>query len=83
MVQFKDVFLGKEVRGYTRAPPARSACAPAASTTTSTNVGAPAPPHVLRDARQLLVRRLLQGDAITYAWELLTGVYRTSPPTAW
>ena len=61
MNQFKDVFLGREKRDYTRAddvaevharqrqaqrPRQRRAVAPAS--------------HVLRDARQLLVRRLLQ-----------------------
>ena len=46
---------------YVRAPPRRrSACASAASTTTSRTSGHGPPPHVLRDARQLLVRRLLQ-----------------------
>ena len=32
----------------------------------------PPPRHVLPDERQLLVRRLLQGRRIAYAWELLT-----------
>ena len=40
MNQFKDVFLGKETRDYTRAHDRRrSACASAASTTTSTTSG--------------------------------------------
>jgi alanyl-tRNA synthetase len=31
-----------------------------------------APPHVLRDAGKFLLRRLFQGEAIPFAWELLT-----------
>ena len=48
----------------------------------------PAPRHVLPDERQLLVRRLLQGGAIAYAWELLTsseadGGYGFDPKDLW
>ena len=42
MVQFKNVFTGVEKRDYARAPPRRrNACAPAASTTTSTMSATP------------------------------------------
>ncbi len=61
MVQFKNVFTGMEKRPYDGRPRRRSASAPAASTTTSKTWATRAPPHVLRDAGQLLVRRLLQG----------------------
>ena len=33
-------------------------------------------PHVFRDARQLELRRLLQAEAIQWAWELLTQVWK-------
>jgi len=39
MNQFKDVFLGKEKRDYTRAASSRSASAPGASTTISRTSG--------------------------------------------
>ena len=61
MVQFRNLYTGAERRPYTRAitvqkGPGRRLI------TTCDNVGLHrAPPHLLRDARQLLVRRLLQG----------------------
>ena len=61
MNQFKDVFLGRRSATTRARPRPRSACASAASTTTSRTSGRHRPPpHVLRDARQLLLRRLLQ-----------------------
>ncbi len=61
MVQFKDVFIGREHRPY------RRATVVAAQRARRRQAQRPrerrlhrAPPHVLRDARQLLVRRLLQ-----------------------
>ena len=43
------------------------------------NVGpVAAPSHVLRDARQLLVRRLLQGRGDPFAWSLLTDVWQAA-----
>ena len=63
MNQFKDVFTGREKRDYAaRDDRRRSACAPAGKHNDLDNVGLHRPPpHVLRDARQLLLRRLLQG----------------------
>ena len=40
-----------------------------------------APPHLLRDARQLLVRRLFQAAAIELAWNLITKRIRPAPRT--
>ena len=64
MVQFKNVFTGQETRPYVRAvdlaevrPRRRQAQRPRQRRLHR------APPHVLRDARQLLLRRLLQGAA--------------------
>ena len=61
MNQFKDLFLGKERRDYTRATtlPEVHARQRQAQRPRQRRPVAPAP-HVLRDARQLLVRRLLQ-----------------------
>ena len=61
MVQFKNVFLGSEKPGYVRA--VRRAALPArrrqAQRPGLGRLHGP-PPHLLRDARQLVVRRLLQ-----------------------
>ena len=62
MVQFKDVFVGKETRPFKRATSSQKCIR------ISRQAQRPrerrrhgAPPHVLRDARELLLRRLLQG----------------------
>ncbi len=61
MNQFKDVFLGKERRDYTARDDVAEVHARQrqAQRPRQRRPVAP-PPHVLRDARQLLVRRLLQ-----------------------
>ena len=62
MVQFKDVFTGRETRAYTRATSSQKCVRAGGKHNDLENVGrTAAPPHVLRDARQLLLRRLLQG----------------------
>ena len=80
MAPFKRVLTGEEKRDYVRAVTPRSASASPASTTTSTT-SARTPYHhtLLRDARQLDLRRLLQEDAIAWAWELLTEVWELDP----
>ncbi len=61
MVQFKDLFLGKEKRGYVRAATlaALRARRRQAQRPRERRLHV-APPHVLRDAGQLQLRRLLQ-----------------------
>ena len=62
MVQFKNVFTGLEHRDYVRATTSQK-CVRAgrqAQRPRQRRLHRP-PPHLLRDARQLLVRRLLQG----------------------
>ena len=62
MVQFKDVFTGREKRDYTRATTSQKCVRAGGKHNDLDNVGLHrAPPHLLRDARQLLLRRLLQG----------------------
>ena len=62
MVQFKGVFLGEERRDYVRATTSQKCVRAGGKHNDLENVGPHrAPPHVLRDARQLLLRRLLQG----------------------
>ena len=61
MNQFKDLFLGREKRDYTRATTSQKVHARQRQAQRPRQRRAVAPPpHVLRDARQLLVRRLLQ-----------------------
>ena len=62
MVQFKDVFVGKEHAPLHAARPrARSHPHQRQAQRPRERRRHRAPPHVLRDARQLLLRRLLQG----------------------
>ena len=62
MIQFKDVFTGREKRDYARAATSQKCVRAGGKHNDLDNVGyTGAPPHVLRDARQLLLRRLLQG----------------------
>ena len=53
-------------------PCPRSACAWAASTTTRQRGPHRAPPHFLRNARQLLLRDYFKEDAIRFAWTFIT-----------
>ena len=62
MNQFKDVFTGQARAGFTRATTSQKCVRAGGKHNDLDNVGPHrAPPHVLRDAGQLLVRRLLQG----------------------
>ena len=62
MVQFKNVFTGVEKRPYVRATTSQKCVRAGGKHNDLDNVGyTRAPPHLLRNARQLLVRRLLQG----------------------
>ncbi len=67
MVQFKQVFLGKETRADPRAADAQKCLRISRQAQRPRGGGARhLPPHVLRDARELVVRRLLQarGDRL-------------------
>ena len=69
MVQFKNVFTGVEKRPYIRATHGaemRARRRQAQRPRQCRLYGAP--PHLLRDARQFLLRRLFQADAIELAW---------------
>jgi alanyl-tRNA synthetase len=82
MVQFKDVFLARtsvRARGRRPALPARGRQAQRPGKRRLHR----APPHLLRNAGQLVVRRLLQADAIAWAWELLTQVYKLPAESCW
>ena len=60
MNQFKDVFLGGRSGDYSRAASSQKCMRVSGKHNDLDNVGPCPAPHVLRDARQLLVRRLLQ-----------------------
>ena len=61
MVQFKDVFTGREKRDYSRATTAQKCVRAGGKHNDLENVGLHrASPHLLRDAGELLLRRLLQ-----------------------
>ena len=83
MNQFKDVFLGKEARLQARRvvaemrPRGRQAQRPRRGGQHR------APSHVLRDARQFLVRRLLQGRGDRFAWDLLVNEWKLDPERMW
>ena len=67
MVQFKDVLTGAETRSYKRAVDVQRCLRVAGKHNDFEEVGrTTAPPHLLRDARQLELRRLLQarGDPV-------------------
>jgi len=74
MVQFKDVFLGKEAPPLQTARRVRSAaCGPAASTTTSRTWATRRATTRSSRCWALQLRGLLQREAIRYAWEFITG----------
>src|SRR5579864_975677 len=76
MVQFKDVFVGKEVRPYTRATSSQKVIRISGKHNDLENVGVTARHHTFFE----MLGNFSFGDyfkegAIAYAWELLTKVY--------
>ena len=72
MVQFKDVFPARENAPYRRAA-LRALCSRGrqAQRPRQRRLDRP-PPHVFRDARELLFGDYFKADAIGFAWEFLT-----------
>jgi len=60
MVQFKGVFLGEEEPPFARAATSQKCVRAGGKHNDLEEVGDGAPPHLLRDAGQLLLRGLLQ-----------------------
>jgi alanyl-tRNA synthetase len=84
MVQFKDVFLGKERRPYVRATTAQRCVRAGGKHNDLENVGYTARHHTFFEMLgNFSFGDYFKRDAIRYAWELLTGIYRLPPERLW
>ncbi|HTQ78171.1 MAG TPA: alanine--tRNA ligase [Burkholderiales bacterium] len=84
MVQFKDVFLGKEKRAYTRATTAQRSVRAGGKHNDLENVGYTARHHTFFEMLgNFSFGDYFKRDAIRFAWELLTKVYRLPPERLW
>lgn len=77
MVQFKDVFLGQDKRAYTRATTAQRSVRAGGKHNDLENVGYTARHHTFFEMLgNFSFGDYFKKDAIHYAWELLTTVYK-------
>src|SRR5262245_40024209 len=84
MVQFKDVFLGQDRRPYVRATTAQRCVRAGGKHNDLENVGYTARHHTFFEMLgNFSFGDYFKKDAIQYAWELLTGVYRLPPERLW
>ena len=84
MVQFKDVFLGKEKRPFVRATSSQRSLRAGGKHNDLENVGYTARHHTFFEMLgNFSFGDYFKKDAIQFAWELLTGVYRLSPDRLW
>jgi alanyl-tRNA synthetase len=84
MVQFKDVFLGKEKRAYTRATTSQRSVRAGGKHNDLENVGYTARHHTFFEMLgNFSFGDYFKQDAIKYAWELLTKVYGLPPERLW
>jgi alanyl-tRNA synthetase len=84
MVQFKDVFLGKEPRPYKRATTAQRCVRAGGKHNDLENVGYTARHHTFFEMLgNFSFGDYFKRDAIGYAWELLTKVYKLAPERLW
>jgi alanyl-tRNA synthetase len=84
MVQFKDVFLGKEKRPYTRATTSQRSVRAGGKHNDLENVGYTARHHTFFEMLgNFSFGDYFKQDAIRYAWELLTKVYKLAPERLW
>ncbi len=80
MVQFKDVFLGSDKRGYTRATTSQKCVRMSGKHNDLENVGRTARHHTFFEMLgNFSFGDYFKRDAITYAWELLTQVWKLPP----
>ena len=84
MVQFKDVFLGREQRSYRRATSAQRSVRAGGKHNDLENVGYTARHHTFFEMLgNFSFGDYFKRDAIQYAWELLTQVYRLPVDKLW
>src|SRR5713226_6178431 len=84
MVQFKDVFLGRETRPYKRATTAQRCLRAGGKHNDLENVGYTARHHTFFEMLgNFSFGDYFKRDAIRYAWDLLTGVYKLPPEKLW
>jgi len=84
MVQFKDVFLGRETRPYKRAATAQRCLRAGGKHNDLENVGYTARHHTFFEMLgNFSFGDYFKRDAIRYAWDLLTEVYKLSPEKLW
>src|SRR3954471_5093988 len=84
MVQFKDVFLGKEKRAYSRATTSQRSLRAGGKHNDLENVGYTARHHTFFEMLgNFSFGDYFKKDAIQFAWELLTKVYRLPADKLW
>jgi alanyl-tRNA synthetase len=84
MVQFKDVFLGKDKRPYTRATTSQRSVRAGGKHNDLENVGYTARHHTFFEMLgNFSFGDYFKKDAIQFAWELLTRVYGLSADRLW
>jgi alanyl-tRNA synthetase len=84
MVQFKDVFTGKEKRPYKRATTAQRSLRAGGKHNDLENVGYTARHHTFFEMLgNFSFGDYFKKDAIQFAWELLTKVYKLPPDRLW
>jgi alanyl-tRNA synthetase len=84
MVQFKDVFLGKEQRSYVRATSSQRSLRAGGKHNDLENVGYTARHHTFFEMLgNFSFGDYFKKDAIRYAWELLTSVYKLPADRLW
>jgi alanyl-tRNA synthetase len=84
MVQFKDVFLGKDPRPYKRATTAQRSVRAGGKHNDLENVGYTARHHTFFEMLgNFSFGDYFKRDAIRYAWDLLTQVYGLPPEKLW